>query len=564
MQDLNSKSTILNGKTAQEKLRQQEEARNHFTKAIIESSASKKIIVSGPGTGKTFLFHKVLKQKTGDCLVLTFINNLANKLNGDLGREKITVCTFHSFCKSLLHRIPRTGINSNFTLYPKLSLLIKSDALILLRKELDFRHSFTKLDRNSEELKFFIKRSNYYNAVSFDDSVFRVIEYFEQNPDGIPKFDQILVDEYQDFNLLEVTFIDLIGKQSPLLIVGDDDQALYGQLKDASSQYIRTKYRSDEYEHFELPFCSRCTKVIVDAIQDILINAKSANKLSGRVNKRYICYLPEKLDDNRKYPKILHAHCSIQSKQSPYLSRFIEQEIKRLEPEEIKKVNEKADFTVLITGPHHYLKQINSHIEKNKEWQIDYRKQDNIPPTISISEGYKILTEDMTSNLGWRIVLECDRPNNLEEILRKTHYNKTTLHDNIPQDHTQKHEAIIKLLEKVKQEEKTKNVVKDNQQISVALTTYVGCKGLSAGYVFAVGLNEGILPKKNQSPTDIEICQMIVILTRTVKECYLISVDRFAGQKAGSQSVFLRWINNGNFEEKSINKNYLWDKQNLI
>lgn len=379
--------------TDQEKLRQQEKARNHFTRKIIDSSAPKKIVVSGPGTGKTFLFHQILKQKTGKCLVLTFINNLANKLNKEIGREKVKVCTFHSFCKSLLHKISQHGINNNFVLYPKLSLLIKSDALILLKKELNFRHSFTKLERNSEELKFFIKRSNYYNAVSFHDSVFRVIKHFEQNPDDIPEFDQILVDEYQDFNLLEVVFIDLVGQKSPLLIVGDDDQALYGQLKDASSRYIRDKYRSGEYKHFGLPFCSRCTKVIVDAIQDILINAKSANKLSERVNKEYICYLPEKLEDSRKYPKIVHAHCSVQSTKVPYLSKYIEQEIKRLKPEEIEKANEKADFTVLITGPHHYLRQINSYIEKNKEWQIDYRKQDDTSSKVSILEGYKILTQ---------------------------------------------------------------------------------------------------------------------------------------------------------------------------
>lgn len=569
-----------------EELKKQEAERNRLTKAIVDSLEPKKIIVSGPGTGKTFLFGQIIDQKPGSYLVLTFINNLASKLNQELG-NKAKCCTFHSFCKSILHKVGCKGIDNKFILYPQLNLIVKSDALLLLGKELHFRQSFTQLNRKSQELGFFIERSDYYNAISFDDSVFRVIEHFEQDPAGIPTFDQVLVDEYQDFNLLEVTFIDLISQKNAILIVGDDDQALYGQLKDASPQYIREKYHSKEYKNFELPFCSRCTAVVVDAIQSILTMAMASKKLQDRVTKTYISYLPKKLDDNKKYPAIIHAHCSVQSERVPYLSRFIEKEIKSLDQREIEEANSEADFTILITGPHHYLKQINSYLTKHhQEWQVVYNKQDDMPKRTNILDGYRILiNNDKVSNLGWRIILEHERVKNLKDILKESLENKKALYDYIPKDIISKHEAIVKLLENVKngveitmeqktllesvfkqdsdklreylleQGEKTKEA-KNKQYISIILTTYVGCKGLSAGYVFAVGLNEGNLPKNNRNPTDIEICQMIVILTRTVKKCYLTSVSRFAGVPAGFPSIFFQWIGKKHLTEELIDKNY--------
>jgi len=569
-----------------EELKKQEAERNRFTKAVVDSIEPKKVIVSGPGTGKTYLFGQILNQKPGNYLILTFINNLASKLEQELG-DRARCCTFHSFCKSLLHKVKRAGIDDSFILYPHLDLIVKSDAIFILGKELNFRKSFTQFNRISPELEFFIKRSNYYNSISFDDSVFRVIEHFEHNPSDIPIFDQVLVDEYQDFNLLESTFIDLMSQKNPILIVGDDDQALYGQLKDASPQYIREKYHNKEYRSFEFPYCSRCTTVVVDSILDILAVAKASNKLRDRVNKKYICYLPKKLDDSNRYPKIIHAHCSVQSEKVPYLSKFIEKEIGSLDQKEIEEANNEADFTILITGPHHYLKQIYSYLTKHhQDWQIVYNKPDDTPKRINILDGYRILiNNDRASNLGWRIILCQERVEILRDVVKKSFETNEYICDLIPEDVRSKHVEIVELLDNVKNGVKVSkeeqrllesnfkqdlaklqaylleqgeeaNETRDQQRISVIMTTYVGCKGLSAGYVFAVGLNEGNLPKNNRNPTDIEICQMIVILTRTVKKCYLTSVSRFAGAPAGYPSIFLRWIGSKLIKEELIDKNY--------
>jgi hypothetical protein len=74
-----------------------------------------------------------------------------------------------------------------------------------------------------------------------------------------------------------------------------------------------------------------------------------------------------------------------------------------------------------------------------------------------------------------------------------------------------------------------------------------------------VGLNEGILPKNNQNPKDLEICQFIVILSRTVKKCYFLSVYSFAGKKAGAPSVFINWIDQERIRNETVDKSY-WSK----
>src|SRR4051812_39647179 len=73
---------------------------------ILASSSPKKLIVAGPGAGKTTLFKLLLEAAPGDeksRLVLTFINNLKNDLEKDLG-DLARVFTLHGYCQSLLRR----------------------------------------------------------------------------------------------------------------------------------------------------------------------------------------------------------------------------------------------------------------------------------------------------------------------------------------------------------------------------------------------------------------------------------------------------------------------------
>lgn len=68
-----------------------------------------------------------------------------------------------------------------------------------------------------------------------------------------------------------------------------------------------------------------------------------------------------------------------------------------------------------------------------------------------------------------------------------------------------------------------KEVVVDKTLPSILLTSFKGCKGLSAGHVFIVGANNGSIPADPARVMDVEIGQFVVALTRTRKQCHIIS-----------------------------------------
>ncbi|MCD6440529.1 MAG: hypothetical protein J7L86_01905, partial [Candidatus Marinimicrobia bacterium] len=100
--------------------------------AILESTADKKVVVAGPGTGKTFLFKKILKGKNRT-LTLSFVNSLVDDLSLELyGISEVR--TLHSFGRSELSKILTKKIN----IYSKLSTIIRQDFKILNGADIDF------------------------------------------------------------------------------------------------------------------------------------------------------------------------------------------------------------------------------------------------------------------------------------------------------------------------------------------------------------------------------------------------------------------------------------------
>ena len=83
----------------------QKELKNAIDR-IIESHGRRKLVVAGPGAGKTTLFRKLLEATPGNKYtrqVLTFIVNLKNDLEKSLG-DLASVFTLHGYCQFLLHR----------------------------------------------------------------------------------------------------------------------------------------------------------------------------------------------------------------------------------------------------------------------------------------------------------------------------------------------------------------------------------------------------------------------------------------------------------------------------
>ena len=162
--------------------------------------------------------------------------------------------------------------------------------------------------------------------------------------------------------------------------------------------------------------------------------------------------------------------------------------------------------------------------------------------------------KDMDANLGWRLIageLISTIAFNVAVIESE---NLTPFKELLEKDFVQSIIEIIEILIKVKSEERNfsdeeilsikqifcedANVVMDyfsikekdeepehdNERPTILLRTFEGSKGLSGGQVFIVSANNGSMPKIiDNSISDIECCKFIVALTRTRKQCHIIS-----------------------------------------
>ena len=85
---------------------------------VLRSPSRRKLVVAGPGTGKTTLFKQLLESCDGeadDRLVLTFIDSLRNDLEAALA-GLARVYTLHAYCMGLLYAksVLRAGLTPDF------------------------------------------------------------------------------------------------------------------------------------------------------------------------------------------------------------------------------------------------------------------------------------------------------------------------------------------------------------------------------------------------------------------------------------------------------------------
>jgi len=423
--------------TKEEFIISQKEERGKILQSILESKEKKKIIVAGAGTGKTFTFSEVLKlNPEGANIAMTFIRLLRNDMESSLGAYA-EVRTFHEFCKKILHE-NRGG----FFLYPKLTTIIKEDTQHLNVDCENFDDKFQVLDESGNEISFYLKRGDYYNAVAFNDSVYRMWRELQRTPDIISNFDQILIDEFQDFNPLEVAFIDELEKKGNILIVGDDDQAVYDS-RFSTPHHLRKKFQSGHYKKFELPFCSRCTEVIVNATNEIIKAAQANGNLMGRVPKRFECFIELKDTENEKYPYITTAQIT----NIRTVIKFIKKKISEVSSEEIAESweEEKEYPTVLIVGARQYLNPIFKNL---KEDFANTTFKQSEKSEVSICDGYDFLSHDIKSNLGWRILIDfLMRNDEIKSIIERT-IDETPMIELLPKKFIEHQTEIISIIAK--------------------------------------------------------------------------------------------------------------------
>lgn len=199
-------------------------------------------------------------------MAITFTNKAAGELKDRLcamlgeTANNIWASTFHSTCARILRRDgERIGYSSHFTVYDTddQRRLMKSilKELDISEKNITPKSILNEISRAKDSLispaeyaltvgddfrlkiisrayTTYQKRLEDADAMDFDDLINKVVELFKKCPDVLEyyqnRFRYLMVDEYQDTNHAQYTFVRMLAKKSGnLCVVGDDDQSIY-------------------------------------------------------------------------------------------------------------------------------------------------------------------------------------------------------------------------------------------------------------------------------------------------------------------------------------------------
>lgn len=199
-------------------------------------------------------------------MAITFTNKAAGELKDRLcamlgeAANDIWASTFHSTCARILRRDgERIGYSSHFTVYDTddQRRLMKSilKELDISEKNITPKSILNEISRAKDSLispaeyaltvgddfrlkiisrayTTYQKRLEDADAMDFDDLINKVVELFKKCPDALEyyqnRFRYLMVDEYQDTNHAQYTFVRMLAEKSGnLCVVGDDDQSIY-------------------------------------------------------------------------------------------------------------------------------------------------------------------------------------------------------------------------------------------------------------------------------------------------------------------------------------------------
>ncbi len=246
---------------------------NPMQKEAVYHTEGPLLVLAGAGSGKTrVLTHRIayLIEEKGvnpwNIMAITFTNKAAAEMRERVdkivgfGSESIWVSTFHSSCVRILRRhIEYLGYSTSFTIYDgdDQKTLMKQifKKLDIDTKQFKERAVLGKISSAKDEMitpeeyelnaggdfrekkiaqiyKEYQKELKKNNALDFDDLILKTVELFQNVPEVLnyyqERFRYIMVDEYQDTNLVQFKLVDLLAKKyRNLCVVGDDDQSIY-------------------------------------------------------------------------------------------------------------------------------------------------------------------------------------------------------------------------------------------------------------------------------------------------------------------------------------------------
>ena len=297
-------------------------------KAVVETSGPL-LILAGAGTGKTKVLTtrlaNILKNKLAspyETLTVTFTNKAASEMKDrveemlKVGTAGWWIGTFHSMAARILRRHPElVGLKKQF------SIIDTDDQIRLVKQALSYHNIDEKKwparlihatiqrwkdkglnpgeapENNSagkinvtKIYKTYQERLITLNVVDYGDLLLHNISIFKTNPDILTiyqnKFKYILVDEYQDTNVCQHTWLKLLAKKyKNICAVGDDDQSIYSWRGAEVKNILKFGDTFENTKLVKLEENYRSTGNILEAANGLVKNNKNEirKKIYGRM-----------------------------------------------------------------------------------------------------------------------------------------------------------------------------------------------------------------------------------------------------------------------------------------
>lgn len=598
------------------------EGLNKEQRQAVEQVNGPVIVFAGAGTGKTKtlttrIAYMISEAKIDpkNILAITFTkkatNEMRERVSNLVGYEAryVTISTIHALCARILRQsIMKLGYDKNF------EIIDDDDAnkiIADLYKELDisrkyfspkaayhlisaFKNGIGDLNGVPKQIyDHYQKRLKKNNQVDFDDLLVLTEEIFVKFPDVLEhfqrKYQYILVDEFQDTNIIQYHIIKLLaGENANLFVVGDDDQSIYSfRGANVTNMYQFSKDYPDR-KMYKLVQNYRSTNAILKGSNNLISHNRhreekelfSTNEGSLQDITIHDSYYYEDepryiVDEIKKLVQSGYQYKDIALLyRSNVISRnlelaFIEAGIPYqiyggfafLKRKEIKDIISYLKFIVDQENIYHFKRIINLPTrgigDKTIEKLIDCQRENNCTLFEAIdiyaSHNPSSKTEALSEFKNLIIQLrksfdEKTLPEFYDELLSATKYKEFLLQEEDEEEHHRvenimEFKSILVQLELRADLEGLSNALKleagfddvildetvgTKQDINgVILSTVHSVKGLEFKVVFVVALEEGIFPSLKED-TDMEEERRIayVAFTRAKEKVYLTCVTR--------------------------------------
>jgi DNA helicase-2/ATP-dependent DNA helicase PcrA len=288
----------------------------------VEHDQGPLLVLAGAGSGKTRVITHRLATLVGRgvrpwrILAVTFTNKAAGEMRERAARllgddaRKIWIGTFHATCAKLLRIYAEAaGLRPDFTIFDdsdQRSIIIRvmkdlglSDRVVTPRALMSGidraknqgisagsykGHDFLT-DIIAKVYPEYQRRLRSANGVDFGDLLLEVLELAYHPEVGLEiegRFDHVLVDEFQDTNVVQYNLVQhLSGRTKNLCVVGDDDQSIYGWRGANVDNILRFPDDKPGCRVVKLEQNYRSTQVILDAANGVI--AKNRSRMQKRL-----------------------------------------------------------------------------------------------------------------------------------------------------------------------------------------------------------------------------------------------------------------------------------------